>query len=277
MKQNTLLVPTDFSLTAYNALDFAIALAKKSGAAIILLHAYTTWDSSFISKTSREEENNKRVGDGLIGLYKSLEYIREKDQGIVVQPLLLKGPVSDLIKEVAKAENCDYVIMGTNGASGLEAAIIGSNTNSIIQDVHCPVFAIPGPVKIGEIKDIICTTDFHSSEIRAIKNLVNLFGPFSVTVTFYNVNPDKLEQNEMLFKFQKNLGSLLEEIPCHFNLSNDRDVLESVENMLYTCKSDLLVTLGRKRAFFERLFVKSKAKSLSLNCPIPFLAYPSES
>lgn len=118
-----ILVPTDFSPCANNAMNNVIKLAKKSGSSIILLHAVQTtleWDKlSDLEKENRPEIllkiNQAKDEFGKI-------VIEHKD--IDIHPVIKTGlnPSSVLLK-YAEAASIDLIVLGTHGFNDSEQFI----------------------------------------------------------------------------------------------------------------------------------------------------------
>lgn len=141
-KKNTLLVPTDFSLVAENALDHAIQVAKVFGNEICIMHIF---EDSLIGSVWGQKNSYK---DGLVGqmlqekLDRMVEDI-EKTHGVKARSVIMSGRIHSTITEYAEVEenDIDAVIMGTQGASGL-SRIIGSNASRVIAMSQVPVVVV---------------------------------------------------------------------------------------------------------------------------------------
>src|SRR5690349_4051616 len=126
-----ILVPTDFSDCAANALDFAIQSAKLLPATITLLHAFDLPGSMYtdymgVNREFRQiqwNEDEKRLAD--------MKESIGKMHDIKVDTRLITAPLKIAIDDISKSEEYDLIIMGTLGASGLKEKLWGSNTADI--------------------------------------------------------------------------------------------------------------------------------------------------
>ena len=116
-----ILVPTDFSDNATKAINYAVAIAEKANAEIILLNVTTLLDSTFSSRKALiKEYNNIRV-EGIREQLKELQQsIAANNAKVKLTTKLYEGEVQDSILQCATDENADLIIMGTQGASGLK-------------------------------------------------------------------------------------------------------------------------------------------------------------
>ncbi|TAL60147.1 MAG: universal stress protein, partial [Bacteroidetes bacterium] len=128
----TILVPTDFSKDASNAVRYATAIAKKEKAKIILLHAFHfTYISPDVPAQFAAEtiEAMKADSEHKLKLISS-EIVKSK---IECEYLNNEGFTLDVILKAIEKQKPDLVIMGTKGASGIKEVLIGSNTAKVIE------------------------------------------------------------------------------------------------------------------------------------------------
>jgi nucleotide-binding universal stress UspA family protein len=166
-----ILVPTDFSLAAKNAIKVAASIAKKANGKLILLHvieqptgeSYTitgevvssnNWeDKLFILKLIEKSKNQ------LAALADDL-----KEDGVKVTTELRLGNAYHGIRTIITETDVDLVVMGTAGHSKIEEMIIGSTTEKVVRHAHCPVLTIHGKPSNNEYKNIVYATSLNDNE-----------------------------------------------------------------------------------------------------------------
>lgn len=183
----TILVPTDFTKTAENALYYAIELAKKDNAKIILLHASHIYAPEYIIpmdilKNEYEKENIKNELQAKKELIKiahtgniECEYI-DTDQEVI----------NGIVKTIDE-KKIDMVIMGTKGSHNVLNELFGTNTSKLIQRSNVPVIAVPENYTSREIKKITYATAFYSTDIKAIKRIVEIARLYRAQVNILHV------------------------------------------------------------------------------------------
>lgn len=133
-----IVVPIDLSETSLNALDTAVAIAKKHKAGIELLNVvesnFDVLHDEFNFSTSLA--NSADVLNALAGAIQHSNDIKPE----VIQ---LEGNVADTIIKYSFTNQSDLIVMGTHGASGFRDGFIGSNTYSVMKHVSCPVLTVP--------------------------------------------------------------------------------------------------------------------------------------
>jgi nucleotide-binding universal stress UspA family protein len=134
-----ILVPVDGSETAKKAAVYAINLAKKLKASIIILSVIE--NRSLISKKVPSSKSEKRIIEP-IGYY--LKEVAEQytgeikklcDEKNVSSKISIKmgNPVAEIIKEARKSE-AELIVMGSRGRSALSATVLGSVSYGVIHN-----------------------------------------------------------------------------------------------------------------------------------------------
>jgi nucleotide-binding universal stress UspA family protein len=143
-----ILVATDGSKTSKKSVEYAVELAKQTGATLILLNVIDK--SFFISQSVTDISRPTRLIEPVEDyLRQSAEANLEdadrlcKKNEIQSKKVIRKGhPVEEIIKEANKSK-ADLVIMGSQGKSALKAAFLGSVTFGVIhKDTKIPVLVV---------------------------------------------------------------------------------------------------------------------------------------
>jgi glycine betaine transporter len=142
MLPKNILVPTDLSEGAEEALDFACELAAKLGAKIHLLNTITI---PTLGVPELGLALTSTVIDQLIDEnQKALDALRASrcshaDMGEVV---LKTGDARDAIVTTAKELGIDLIVMGTHGRRGVTRALLGSVAETVVRSAPCPVLTV---------------------------------------------------------------------------------------------------------------------------------------
>lgn len=135
-----ILVPTDGSPASRPALLSAIALARSCGARITALHVVPDFhvlshDTEMLEATratylEESMQNGKKVLDFVI--------TQARDAGVECGTFLTRSDSPhEKILDVAQANGCDLIAMGTHSKFGLKGVLLGSETHKVL--VHSPV------------------------------------------------------------------------------------------------------------------------------------------
>ena len=141
-----LLVPIDGSETAQLALDHAAALARLSGARIVLLHVVDALAHSrgFEPPQAYVDEVRPRfLAAGRDVLDRAAARLREA--GVESETVLVEAQnqrVSELIARQALQSQCDLVVIGTHGRRGIDRWLLGSDAEQVARIAPVPVMLV---------------------------------------------------------------------------------------------------------------------------------------
>lgn len=272
---NTLIFPTDFSPVAKQAMKYAISISRMFNVRIKLVNtAYvppTPGEVSLISGEAYLKESQKELDAYLEELKSDPE-----NAGILFETAPCSGPLVEEVNALIEETGAELVVMGTQGATGLEGIFLGSNASRMIRDANCPVLAVPEQAKFDGIKDIVFATDFADPEDEAfvIHELIDFAKPFGAKIHVLHVvddeHPFTLEQaDELASKYPEQFQ--YENVS--FRIQKADTTLEGVNAYVSENRADILAVLTRRRRFFDAIFHRSLAKRMVLEGKIPVLAF----
>lgn len=134
-----LIVPIDFSDTAQAALEFAVALAKKLGARIRLVHALEGATFSMM-RTSEEKALQAAERARLQEIASAV-----KADGVTTETVCEVGLAADLIMAQAEVTPDRLIVMGTHGRGWVGRLALGSVADHIVRHALCPVVTVKSP------------------------------------------------------------------------------------------------------------------------------------
>ncbi|QBZ99064.1 universal stress protein [Flavobacterium sangjuense] len=271
-----ILVPLDFSETSENAFVYAIEMAKLYKAELVLLHTFELpiLDSQVIPLNYAEMYDTLELAnsDHFKNEMPKLEDIAKEHnaEDIVMNHIIMNGDLISCIKEVVRQENVDFVVMGTNGASGWFDSFIGTNTSSVISDVSVPVLSVAHDAKYHKIETIGFRTRYKEDEIYALNEVLTLAKKMNAKVKCLYVKTvdsdfqgEKIEYWESIFENEKNL---------EFFVIPSNDIESTIEDFIANQSIDLLAMVMHKKNFFTQLFTTSTTQKMSLHSKTPILA-----
>ena len=272
----TILVPTDFSSNAKVALNYAIKLAKIETSKIILFHAYhLAYYSGDVTPELIPELNlvaEKELDKRLLSLSKKVE----KEHGIICEAFMQQGLFVDIIEQVIKKKKVSLIVMGTKGKTGLEEILMGSNTTKVIQEVSCPVIAVPEKGKHTAIKKIVYATDYHSMDVASLEFLIDIAKDSKAhidVVHFVDENASK-EKVDHLSVFEKKMGKRNNFKNISYKLLDGSEIDQTFDKYIKKESINLIGVSTKHKTFLERVFGKrSVTKKLLKHSNIPLIAF----
>jgi len=265
-KNNTILVPTDFSEVANNAMEHAIMVAKKYGNEILLLHIV---EESFLGSLFGSKNSIK---DGLVGqmLQEKLDDICKKittEHGIKAKAAIREGRIYKTILDVSKEIDCDSIIMGTNGAEGLEK-IMGSNSSRVIAQSEFPVVVVKEK-KIGEgYRNIVFPVDLTVESKQKVWWAMHLAKKFDSTIHICGEH----ESDEFLRKKLIANLNVIEEVFSKNNVKYTSKILDDTrypgkfyeDTLQYAeeINADLIMIMTQQEKGFNEFLLGSYAQQI---------------
>ena len=266
------LVPTDSSENAKHALEYALNLFAEEEVEFTLYHSFQIPIYSADMPIVVEDFGLDVLEQELEG---DAEALRERyvSSNYSFKVTVESGSLSVNLKNLVDTEVADLIVMGTKGATGLVAAIMGSNTSDIIEIATCPVLAVPEGANLSIPKNILFASDNQGlSDSGVITPLTDLALKYQSHIHLMNVlDEDKMTTVDEAVEGLR-MDHILDKIQHTFHFENAKDKAEAIEEYLNTHAIDLLAVVPRKNNFFDSLFHKSVTRKLALHTNVPLLA-----
>jgi nucleotide-binding universal stress UspA family protein len=275
-----LLVPTDFSVNANNALKYAIAYAKREkDVRIILLHAFHHSDLSADilpeNIPAALEELQKKSAKMMFDFCKKI-----RKAGLMNGECISKeGRAVEVILNIINKKNIDLVIMGTKGARGIKEIFIGSNTERVIAKAPCPVVVVPKKAGFKDIKNITYVTDYYKSNLSTMIQLVEVAKVFNAQINVLNIYDEECmaaDEKQFMRDFIKKVSNKISYEKITYELIYGHYEEERLAEYMDKTASNLLVVAKNYRTLFEKVFGKNITKKLAYHRSMPLLIFNDE-
>ena len=141
----SIVVGTDGSETAGEAVRQATELAKAVGASVYLVSAFEPVGNQ------RLREERQQVPEDMSWMVNEREDVNAtlrdaedkiKEQGVAVETHARQGDPADAILDVAEEQNADLIVVGNKGMSGAKRFLLGSVPNKVSHHAPCSVMII---------------------------------------------------------------------------------------------------------------------------------------
>jgi len=147
MKAKKILFPTDFSSLSDAPLRYATALAKDTGATLLIVHveepplAYGGGEM-YYGVTEPDHE----------ALQKMLDNVKPTDPSVPCERRFVTGEPATAIVDLAEEEGVDLIVMGTHGRRGVSRLLMGSIAEAVVRRAPCPVLTYKSPPAKASVK-----------------------------------------------------------------------------------------------------------------------------
>jgi nucleotide-binding universal stress UspA family protein len=210
-----ILVATDFSEPANEALKTAISISQLFDSKLSLVHAsspvvYGIDTASLpIEILNANLDADRRQMNQLISKKPRL---RKLKPDVIVA---YAGAV-DLISRISRETKADLIVVGSHGASGLERLALGSIAEALLHQATCPVLIVGPNCKAQQnpFRSILFATDLKTTGLRGAQYAAGLAEHFHSKLTFLHVvagksTPPLIEREVIEDRIKRQLQRLL--------------------------------------------------------------------
>lgn len=269
----TILIPTDFSSVAKNAMHYGAEMAIAHQAKIMLLHVYQlpiVMGEIPVAVPSLEEIE----ADGTDALEKLKTHLLNKyGKDLEIDYKIKTGFITDTICETAEDVKADLIVVGMQGAGFITEKIMGSNTTSLIQKSKIPVLAIDKHAHYKSIENILFASDYEELEHKdTLAPLLNLTKTFDANLHILHVIKGK-EKTQTITQAVEGikLNRYFEETKHEFHFIESDDVLGGIQRFIKQNPMDIIVMIPRKHSFIEKLINEPHSKQVAFHTHLPLL------
>lgn len=271
-----IVIPSDFSDNAMNALKYAVELFKHELSEFHILHAFAEEvynNNDILTKAAMDaakEDLQQRYEDQLQQVIKEIRDFSPNPRHRFHSHVSF-GYLIDELNEVVDKEEADIAVMGTRGKTNDRNLTFGSNTVQVIKYVQCPVLVIPENYKFHELQNILFPTNFmlpyQKRELKLVAEISKSF-PANIHMLYISNFPiESLRQKENM-----------EFIKAHFmdkyfqyHRVNEGNRVDVIIDQLEQLNIDLLVMVNSRYTYLENILYESTIDKISLYPKIPFL------
>lgn len=276
-----ILVPTDFSKTARNAIDVAIGVAKKSNVELILLHVVEEASGTSFNITGEVDVSagweDKVFTMKLIETSKKqmAELVQEiKGSGVNVVQEMRLGTAFHGMRDIIAEQNVDLVVMGTSGRSKLEAMIIGSNTEKVVRHAKCPVLTVHDKPATTEFKNVVYATSLSQDEERFSDVVRTTQEMYDAVIHLVRINtPANFQRDAVVKKSMEDFAKKLKLKNFTINIFNDLTEEAGIIYFADSINADLIAMATHGRTGFAYVLGGSIAGEVVSHSKRPVLTF----
>ena len=278
MTVRKLIVPTDFSTTAEKALLFAMNLASRTGAHILHYHVMIPVESPFIGNAGEREEINEKMKLECLDKMEAIaDRYRSKDAALQITQVVGSPPLVDSILQFAKEEQAEGIVMGTQGANRIQAALFGSTAARVLQRSSLPVWLIPHEAPSLPVHQLLMAANYMPATRYWLPSLIKLADALSSGLTVVHiVNTDDYSYNEEterenFARFEEECRRMVDQWPVQFRLIESTGTIRALEHLDEKFSFDIMIMIRQKREFWEKLMETSMTRHMAYVSEKPLL------
>lgn len=278
---HTILIPTDFSESSWNALFTALKLYSEVECNFVLFNAFEPRAADLLGEKSKER---------LAVLYESMEQHSETELDKILQYLsanhtnsrhrfekaALADDLLEGLEQLLEKRDTDIIVMGTQGASGAKEVFLGSNTVRVIRQVrNCPVLAVPEDYNFQTLKKVLFPSDFtRPFSEHELQQLLKLLTVWNARLMILHITSgDKLTTEQQAFR--EMLIDRLQGTDYTFHQDDQAtDLSTAIANFAREERADIIALIHYRHSFMERLTREPVIKQVAFSTKVPLLILP---
>ena len=260
----TIVVPTDFSPSADNAMHYAAQLAQVVNGAVVLVHVYQipiSMNDVPVMMVSVDDLKNNADN----GLQRVKDQLQKSFPALDIKTESRLGDVVDEVRDLCDQEKPFAIVVGKHGASGMERFLFGSTTLSIIRHATVPVISVPESTSTFQIKNIALAID-AKEENTPIQKIKEVIEDLSAKLSVVHIDTEK--------SAAKDLSVTTPDPGLAYTKIKDSEFVHGIETYVAENKIDMIVIVPHKHSLIERLFFKIHTTELVQKVRVPIMCMP---
>ncbi len=262
-----IIVPIDFSENSIKALEFAISMADKKHGEITLVHVIeVVYD--FASQAAIAVDSMVKDGEKL------LKEITEKYKAsnVAIDYLILEGNTSISVARIADEINATLIVMGTQGASGIKKALIGTTTVNLIKEANCPVLVVPAKANVGEIRKVTLALEFANHEEKFIDWIVDMSRRWELNLEILHVQTVKgFKEQLSILGIEGFLQKKYPDLQVKIHTFYAESASQGLDLYLQEHDNMILVMCHEHKNLWDQIVQKSQSIQMAYHTHIPLL------
>ena len=276
-----MLVAIDGSESSLYALRQSLKLAREAECLVTVVSVIPRYEGDLGSMWINNMRDSMRIP-----CERALSEAEEtaKEEKTFIKTVCEEGEIYERIVDLADAENCDLIVMGTKGLSGFEKVLVGSVTARVIGHTQRDVLVVPKKVPV-DWKNILLATDgskYSETAANRVIKIVKFFGANLKIVSVANVPPEIYSH----ITAPGVVSSLIKKATGYAEVAQKKAEAEGVGTEVFVQEGEawqVITELARKediglivigshgRTGLRRLLMGSVAEKIIGNSPCPVL------
>jgi nucleotide-binding universal stress UspA family protein len=262
----TILVPTDFSKRAENALNQAIYLAKETNSRLDIYHFYhrpVVEKDGERALAELEEKIDLKFQD-LLRVLPELKQVPYEFKKVI-------GTTVEKITGRVNTGGVNALVMATKGAKGFNE-IWGTKTAKIIKMIEKPAFVIPDNTSLKNLKKVALACDYSlNTNYEAIKFLTYLAEKLDFSIDVVTLNREEKTMTNAEHKHRNQIIELMDNVKASFKFTQHPQIDKGIMDYAKDNNVDAVAILSKNYSFIESLFHESLTEKMVFNSPIPLM------
>ncbi|TWI95946.1 hypothetical protein JN11_04221 [Mucilaginibacter frigoritolerans] len=275
----TILIINDNSPEAKHAAEFALTVAQKMQANIMLANTFVKTQKTVelvtvgsADKIMIESYQTSKLSE----LLKALNNKEIADFKPEIEELDISNMDESKLSEMINLNHTWMIIKGMSDTLPATVSDHNLNIHTVLNKVLCPLFLIPASWQIKDIERMVYIADLRYCRIEIVRYLAELARPLNADLSIAHTSakglPDMAEKYALAV-FSDEICNNVKYERLLFNNIKEKDLSKTVDVLINGMHNDVLVMVNH-RFHFEEILGRYITDTLPVHLSVPLLIFP---
>lgn len=278
----TIAVLTDFSENAAHATRFALHMAKKMKAKVLLFSVAAV--PSVLKRIPAGEQDFAAENEHILSdiTLRMEQYLITNTFPGSFQPEVKvdcdSSEIVDVMTSIMRNEEISLIVTAPAAGNDLATYILSDACNRIIDWATVPVLVVPEFATLRNFEKIAFVSQLHEEDINSIADLGSLLESFAaeLMVAHLNNNPSDKVIREAEESLNRDLYKKLDCGGVYFRSIPDTDRQKNWDWLKANKRTDLLAVVQQPRDQMARFFKRGQNEAVSYHLTLPVMVLPKK-
>lgn len=270
-----ILLPTDFSKNSKNAIEYSMKLFEGETVTFHILNSQKP--TGYITADVLYGAAGDSVYDGILNdnkkelekLIRHCESLSENENFTFV-PKIDFDNIVDAVNQAVSLNNIELIIMGTNGATGAEEVVFGSNTLKLIRKANCPVLAIPEGYVYNKIESVLLSVNYqYELKTDVLGVILDIVRKHDSTLKILEIEENNVEVNSPKGNYIDLFKGINIERFCIKNIPS----AVAIDAFTQLIPVQLHAMFVERKSLLDRFIFGSETSKISYSSKVPLLIF----
>ncbi|MBB6681347.1 universal stress protein [Aequorivita sp. 609] len=270
-----ILLPTDFSKNSKNAIEYSLKLFEGETVTFHILNSQKP--TGYITADVLYGAAGDSVYDGILDdNKKELEKLirhcesQSENENFTFVPKIDFDNIVDAVNQAVSLNNIELIIMGTNGATGAEEVVFGSNTLKLIRKANCPVLAIPEGYVYNKIESVLLSVNYqYELKTDALAVILDIVRKHDSTLKILEIEENNVEVNSPKGNYIDLFKGINIERFCIKNIPS----AVAIDAFTQLIPVQLHAMFVERKSLLDRFIFGSETSKISYSSKVPLLIF----
>lgn len=270
-----ILLPTDFSKNSKNAIEYSLKLFEGETVTFHILNSQKP--TGYITADVLYGAAGDSVYDGILDdNKKELEKLirhcesQSENENFTFVPKIDFDNIVDAVNQAVSLNNIELIVMGTNGATGAEEVVFGSNTLKLIRKANCPVLAIPEGYVYNKIESVLLSVNYqYELKTDALAVILDIVRKHDSTLKILEIEENNVEVNSPKGNYIDLFKGINIERFCIKNIPS----AVAIDAFTQLIPVQLHAMFVERKSLLDRFIFGSETSKISYSSKVPLLIF----